>query len=448
MQSSRTSSVLLLVGLGAVLVVSMAAGSPGLRAWLMTFAVAVIAWVVLLPRGWFSSSDKRTRQILLVFIALRLVFPFVSQFVGDNADSFFSGGFDRDGYHLQGERILNDFTYTGQASSQREVPGTGSIDLAVGHHYRLTGPNLSAANQLWSLGATIGLLLFWYGTRHLVGKRIHAYTAAVLLLPTLLFWNAGIGKEAALVLGTGAFVVGLHYLIQEAKLIRGLAYLGMGVTVTAFVRPHVTFLLLVAACAGVALGRTSRVTGRVRRLATFVTLAAAIAVIIPVSLLLLDSSGEKSFFDAAYDTTERLADSYAPGAADAGRSAFSTTATRSPRQVPSAVVTVLFRPFPWEARTPLQVLAAIEASAIAIMLGVGIWRLATRSARLRRSPAVVMAISFLLLFSAAFVSAGNFGLLVRQRMQAVQFLVLIIFAIQMVRQPAQVSSRGDVEVMT
>jgi hypothetical protein len=59
-----------------------------------------------------------------------------------------------------------------------------------------------------------------------------------------------------------------------------------------------------------------------------------------------------------------------------------------------------------------------------------------------------MAISFLVLFSAAFVSAGNFGLLVRQRMQAVQFLVLIIFAIQTVRQAPDTSIRENAEVAT
>jgi len=448
MQSSRTTSVLLLAGLGVALVTSLAVGSPTLRAWLTTLAFGVIAWFVLLPRGWFSSSDRRTRQILLVFIALRLVFPFVSQYVGDNADSFFTGGFDRNAYHQQGERILDEFAFNGQASSQREVPGTGAIDLAVAHNYQLTGPTLPAANQLWSLGATIGLLLFWYGTRHLVGQRRHAYTATVLLLPTLMFWNAGVGKEAPIVLGTGAVVVGLYFLTERAKLLRGLVYLGMGVTLTAFVRPHITVLLLVAACAGVALGGSTRTTGKVRRLVTLTTLAACIAVVIPVSLLLLDSSGEKSFFDAAYDQTELLATTYTPDSSAAGRSAFATTATRSPRQVPSAVVTVLFRPFPWEATTPFQMLAAIEAAAIAGMLGVGVWRLASRSARLRRSPAVVMAISFLVLFSAAFVSAGNFGLLVRQRMQAVQFLVLIIFAIQTVRQAPDTSIRENAEVAT
>jgi hypothetical protein len=37
-----------------------------------------------------------------------------------------------------------------------------------------------------------------------------------------------------------------------------------------------------------------------------------------------------------------------------------------------------------------------------------------------------------MLFSVAFVSMGNFGLLVRQRMQVVGFLLLVLFSVQTV----------------
>ena len=195
-----------------------------------------------------------------------------------------------------------------------------------------------------------------------------------------------------------------------------------------------------------ALGRKPGVSTKVRRVVTLATLGVAIAVIIPVTLLLIDPSGERSLLNAAYDQTGELAENYQPDTSGAGRSAFSTSATRSPRQIPSAVVTVLFRPFLWETSTPFQALAAVEASAIAVLLRIWVWRLATRSARLPRSPLVVMAVTFEVLFSAAFVSAGNFGLLVRQRMQVVPFLVLIIFAIQTVRQPTHSSNERDAEV--
>jgi hypothetical protein len=65
--------------------------------------------------------------------------------------------------------------------------------------------------------AAIGLLLFWTSTKHLVGERLHLYTATVLLLPSLLFWNSGVGKEAPLILGTGAMVAGIFWVAERGR---------------------------------------------------------------------------------------------------------------------------------------------------------------------------------------------------------------------------------------
>ena len=415
-----------LLGLLAV----VALGVPELRMWAVGLVVVGLCWLLLLPRGWFRGLDRRTRNVVFVFLIVRLLMPFIYIGIGSASDALFSGGFDSDGYANRGSRIAEELMVNGQATSQESIPGSGAIDLIVGYGFWLGSPDRTAAAFVFSAAATIGLLLFWQATRDLVGRRQWQYALTVLMLPTLLFWNSGIGKEAVLVLGTGATAMALHQIVGQGRVLRGLGYLALGVTLLGFVRPHIALMLVVTTGLGVALSSQRATPGKPsRRVVALLLASVAIAAVVPATLLLLDPSGERSLFDAAYETTERNAELYNPAAADAGRSAFATDTVRSPADIPEAIVTVLFRPFPWEVETPLQALAAAEASAMGIATLIVLWRVAVGRYRLSRNPQILSAVLFIIMFSAAFVSVGNFGLLVRQRMQVVGFVVFVLFAL-------------------
>jgi TRAP-type C4-dicarboxylate transport system permease small subunit len=95
-------------------------------------------------------------------------------------------------------------------------------------------------------------------------------------------------------------------------------------------------------------------------------------------------------------------------------------------------VTVLFRPFPWEVRSFTQALAALETTVLGFASVWAGWSVFTGRAKFNRTPLTMTALTYVGLFSVAFVSLGNFGLLVRQRMQVVGFLLLVLFSVQMV----------------
>jgi hypothetical protein len=110
-----------------------------------------------------------------------------------------------------------------------------------------------------------------------------------------------------------------------------------------------------------------------------------------------------------------------------GGSGYTPTPVLSqPQKAPIAVVTVLFRPFLFEAHN-FQVLVSGLESGFLLLLSV--WRIrwvyaAVRS--IRRQPYVALALVFTLLFIVAFSSFANFGTLVRQRSQLYPlFLVLL-----------------------
>ncbi len=423
--------VLAVAGVGVLIPVALT--FPFTRAWVLAFCIVAAAWVVLLPRGWFSQSDHPTRQILTAFLVLRVAMMVVFEGFGQGFGGLIGGGSDSMAYTRFGQAISNQLNLQGFSEAHREAPGTGSIDLAVGYFYWLGAPVRTAANFLWASGATIGLLLFWTSTKHLAGQRLHLYTAAVLLLPTLLFWNSGVGKEAPLVLGTGAMVAGIFYVAEQGRVARGIGYFAFGALVSGLVRPHITFLIIVSAAVGISLAsRRESTVSLGRRVVTLGIVGIALLAIVPVTLQLVDPSGTRSFFDAANERAEYYADFYQEGRSGAGDSAFSTSTVQSPADVPRAVMTVLFRPFPWEVRSLTQAIASLEATVLGLACVWAGWSVFTGRAKFNRTPLTMTALTYVLLFSVAFVSFGNFGLLVRQRMQVVGFLLLVVFSVQMV----------------
>lgn len=425
--TSRRKSPLILTMLASAAVVGVGlVAIPVVRATLVALALAAVAWILFLPPRWFADLDRATRRVIVAFLVIRLAMPVVSESVGAAAGFFFTGGSDAFSYHEFGGKVATDLLQTGEASSQRgPVPGSAAIDLAVGYLYTVGAPVRIVTYYLWNLFAVIGMLLFWWSTHHLTGNRRPLYAALVLLTPTLLFWNAGLSKEAPMALATGCIVAGVHLLSEASRTARGLAYMGIGVAVASFVRPHIALLMVGSAVLGVGISRAHHgSTAKARRVVPLIFSAALLLILLPATRALIDSSGEaSSFVDAAY---ERAEDTAAVG----GRSSFETSPTRSVADMPEAVVTVLFRPFPWEVRTVPQLLASAEAALIGGMLAVALWRVIRRRARFERSPLVLMSVAFTLLFSAAFASLGNFGLLVRERSQVLAFVILLLFSVR------------------
>lgn len=415
------AQMLAVLGISAVAGASLVA-VPTARAVIVGLIAIAVVWLVVLPRGWMADVEPTTRRVILVFLGLRLVMPLVFQLASSAAALLFSGGSDSLGYHRAGAHVATELVATGHSISHRQIPGTGAIDLAVGYFYAWAAPVRIVGDYAWSALATIGMLLFWWATNHLAGERRSRYTAFVLLTPTLLLWNAGLSKEAPMTFATGCIVAGVYMLSVRSNTLRGVGYLTIGVAVAGFVRPHVALLLLLGTVVGVGAPRLKSKT-KPRRLLPLAVGVVFLAAIVPATQALINPTGKGSLVDAAYDSAEKTA-------VVGGRSSFETSPTRSVGDVPFAVVTVLFRPFPWEVRTAPQLLASGEAMVVFAMVVGTLRGLAKRRLRLVRSPLVFMSATFALLFCLAFASLGNFGLLVRERMQVLPFVVVLVFSVR------------------
>jgi hypothetical protein len=111
-----------------------------------------------------------------------------------------------------------------------------------------------------------------------------------------------------------------------------------------------------------------------------------------------------------------------------GGSEFSPIAVNTPLDMVPAFATVFFRPFLYEASNVQALLSSAEC-AFLLLLACASWKRLRSIPRLIRStPYVAFSIGYVLVFVYAFASFSNFGLLARQRVQALPFL-LVLFAL-------------------
>ncbi|WP_425390364.1 hypothetical protein [Ekhidna sp.] len=92
---------------------------------------------------------------------------------------------------------------------------------------------------------------------------------------------------------------------------------------------------------------------------------------------------------------------------------------------PKAVIVSLFRPFPWEVKNPLMLLAALE-SLIITTLTIRLF-LSGSWSTLSKDPFMLFCLGFFLLFAFAVgISTGNFGTLMRYKIPMMPFLFIVL----------------------
>lgn len=100
-----------------------------------------------------------------------------------------------------------------------------------------------------------------------------------------------------------------------------------------------------------------------------------------------------------------------------GGSEFAPITADNPLKLPGSFVTVLFRPFPWEAGNANGVIASVEGMLLIYLM----WRYRESVRSLPRQflryPYLTFAATYAFVFTVAFSYVGNFGILARQRTQ-------------------------------
>lgn len=302
-----------------------------------------------------------------------------------------------------------------------DLVGSGFIILLTGTMYAVIGPSVLGASLIWSWLGFWGLYFCYQAFRIGLPTGDHRrYAVLIFFLPSLLFWTAAVGKEAWMMFSIGLTLWGAARLLSHQ---RGAAtFLIAGMATTALVRPHIAILVYGALFIALLLRRSLATD----RLGPVVKLA-LVLLLVPIGFLLVDQAG--SFLGVETftpNTVGELLDDQAQQTSDIGNSTFAAVRATDPSNALVAAVTVLFRPFPWEATNLQFLMSALEGMVLAGLTAMSAWRIGQAPSLLRDRPYVVLALIYIAAFVIAFSSLGNFGLLVRERIMVLPLLFVLL----------------------
>jgi hypothetical protein len=288
--------------------------------------------------------------------------------------------------------------------------------------YALFGPTELGAFFIFAWFNFIGTYLFYRAFRIAYprgdGRR---YAMLLFFIPSLLYWPSSLGKEAWMMLAIGLACYGLARALASRP--GGYVALMAGVGGMLLVRPHLALIFLPAAFFAFVFRRSQ--PGR--RQSGFGRIVGVVVLV--VSSFVVIAKAQSYFGISTLDVqtlTQQLKTTRVQ--TNLGNSAFNPPNAQSPLGFPEAVVTVLFRPFPFEAHSAAVLVASLEGLVLLGFFVVSRRRLRRIFGALRESPYVLFAVAYSLLFIFAFSNFSNFGILARERVQMFP-LVLVLLAI-------------------
>lgn len=396
------------------------------------FLVAPVLLVISIPvllRFARSEPYAWTARLLVAALLLKLLAALARYQVAfgsydGNADA---ARYDRIGTALAQQFRHMDFSLSAMQSDK--LTGTGFIEIVTGAVYAITGPTVIGGYLVFSWLGFWGLFLFYRAFRVAVPDGdARRYALLLFLLPSMLFWPSGIGKEAWMLMALGASAYGAALLLARR---RGAAlWLGAGCAATMAVRPHITLMVVAALAvafalrkghaAGTALGPVRTVAGLLVIAATTMLVLRQAATFFGVDEITADSAGH--LLDNVQEQTSQ------------GGSAFEGSGGPSVVDMPMNLITVLFRPWPFEAHSLFSLVSACEGTLLLLITLGSLPRLSALRGRLRAQPYLTLCAAFVLCFCFLFSTFQNFGLLTRERVQVFPF-VLVLLALPLVRRP-------------
>ncbi len=364
-----------------------------------------------------GEADARMPRILAWALFLKLCGGIARYFVGF---AVYDGVADAAGYSSRGAVLASQFKHLDFSHLPANIPGTGFIDVVTGFVYTITGPSVIGGYLVFAWFGFWGSYFFYRGVvAALPSVDSTRFALLIFFLPSMLFWPSSIGKDAWVFLGIGIAVWGIGRVV--AGLRKGFLAVLLGLGITVSTRPNITAILFAAIFAGYLLrpsSKKARTLGPIYKFVGVVALLVAGFVVIQQAkdFFGVDNLSVQSVQNVIDSTTHRTSE---------GGSAFHTSASSSILHIPQAALTVLFRPYPWEAHNAQALIAAAEGFFL-LVLTIRAWpRLRTIGRRLR-DPLVVMCIVYTLEFVYAFSSFGNFGILSRERVQVFPFFLVLV----------------------
>jgi hypothetical protein len=362
-------------------------------------------------------------RIMLISLVLHLLAAPAQIYV---VHHFYHGIADWTRYDTQGAilaphfRVLN---FTTQGANLRGIVNDGSVSLFAGVVMAIVGVNQLATFMVFGWFSFLGSILFYRAftitfPSARAGHRRYAYL--VFFLPSTIFWTADVSKEAIMTISLGLVAYGCAKVLARAP--GGFRIATLGVVVGVLIRPNELLVVL----GGFAVALMIRPQGdrgarnTLKRIGGLLFMGILLAASIYTTLHYLRLGGTGT---AALKSANANNNGTGAGFGSSGF-VYST----SPSKWPIDAYEVLFNPLPFNAHGSGEYAAALENT---VILGVIIasyrqLRILGRTAFAR--PYVMMCLVYSIGFIYAFASLGNLGLIYRERVMLLPFL-MVLFAI-------------------
>ena len=415
--------LVLVAGLLLVGALVVDSGTYGTAVGLLAVIVLLVVSVPCFRRLAVIDGDDRLFAVLLTALVAKFVFSLVRYWM---VNKLYGGGGDSNRYDQDGwefAQLVRSGTFIPAAEDVSGESGTGNIVRLTGYFYAVVGRSIFAGFFFYSWLAFWGCVLSWRGIRWAFPEGDdRRYMLLVLFWPSLLFWPSSIGKDAVMVFFLGVATYGACRLLAPKPWIWGILPFGAGVGGMMLIRSHVALMAVLAvgvATAFAFLGGTrvenAKGRGRVVRLVGLLVMGGlALAAMTQTTRFFSDQAGQSTSTTGALELTVKRTQQ--------GGSSFEPIVVTNPVQVPAATVSVLFRPFPWEARNIGSLISAGEAALIGVLFVASWKRLRFWPVSVWRRPILIYGALYSLMFVVAFSSIGNAGILARQRSQMLPVL--------------------------
>lgn len=392
--------------------------------------VAVVAFLVVLsvPICYWASGkppDRRLRRLLLVSFALKMMFVGPRYYL---IEGYYKGEGDALRYDQAGDALVQNVARGEFSIKGTELDAfpkeTRVVGYITGLLYLVFGTSYLGGYMVFSWMAWLGML-FSFRAFQIAYPNAPPYRAfwLIMFLPSMLFWPSSLGKDALMVFLVGLLTLGAARLLTGRKAGLGIAWVLLAGGLMLQIRPHL-LLIAAVALAGSQLARSPTGQGR-RGVIGRIVLLTLLVPVLAVGLSRLDSTlntddNQGASLDQSLESTIART--------EIGGSAFTPAPVRTPLDLPFATVTVLYRPFAFEARSVAVLISAAEGTLLLVMTAVSIrwlWRIGPA---MYGSPFGAFCGTFVLGFIIAFSNIANAGILSRQRTQMFPALMLIACA--------------------
>lgn len=284
--------------------------------------------------------------------------------------------------------------------------------------------SLWAISIAWTMLSFFGKVALYMSFRDIFPRQRPQVAIAVLLVPSVVYWTAGMIKESIVVAGIGFAALGFSMLWKRRFL--GVIPLVLGAGVVALVKPHVVMSAGIAGGAFLYWARAvSRGTVEIKPFSLLAGLAVA-----SVGMLVAGQISPRLSVTNLLDEVSELQEQGARGGSSFQLSDEPTTGLGAQLAIaPYALLTALYRPVIFEARNPQMLVNALESTAF-LLLTIQIFR--RRGYRgmmpyLVRYPILSFCLVFALIMALGTgLATGNLGTLSRYRVPLIPFFAVYL----------------------